>query len=62
VACTEGRRSAYRALDGTAEGKRSLGRPRSRWENNIKRVLKENDGRAWTDLIWLRILAIGGLL
>jgi hypothetical protein len=31
----------YRALVGTLEGKRSLGRPRRRWENNIKMDLQE---------------------
>jgi hypothetical protein len=30
------RRGACRALVGKPEGRRPLGRPRSRWENNIK--------------------------
>jgi hypothetical protein len=30
------RRGAYRALVGKPEGGRLLGRPRRRWENNIK--------------------------
>jgi len=30
------RRGAYRVLMGKPEGKRSLGRPRHRWEYNIK--------------------------
>jgi hypothetical protein len=29
------RRSVYRVLLGTPEGKRQLGRPRRRWEDNI---------------------------
>jgi hypothetical protein len=29
-------RGVYRVLVGKTEGKRPLGRPRSRWENNIK--------------------------
>ena len=29
-------RSAYRALEGKPEGRRLLGRPRCRWEDNIK--------------------------
>jgi hypothetical protein len=37
----EGRTGAYRALVGRAKGKRSLGRPRNRWEDNIKRILKK---------------------
>jgi len=30
------RRGVYRVLVGKPEGKRPLGRPRRRWENNIK--------------------------
>jgi len=30
------RRGAYRVLVGRLEGKRPLGRPRHRWEDNIK--------------------------
>jgi acyl-coenzyme A thioesterase PaaI-like protein len=30
------RRAVYRVLVGKREGKRPLGRPRRRWENNIK--------------------------
>jgi hypothetical protein len=30
------RRGAYRALVGRPEGRRPLGRPRRRWEDNIK--------------------------
>jgi len=32
---------AYRVLVGKPPGERLLGRPRSRWENNIKVCLKE---------------------
>jgi hypothetical protein len=39
-----------------------LGRPRRRWEDNIKTVFKKWDGKAWTGLIWLRIGTGGGLL
>ena len=34
-------RNAYRVLVGKPEGKRSLGRPRRRWEDNIKMDLRE---------------------
>ncbi|KAJ4436719.1 hypothetical protein ANN_16851 [Periplaneta americana] len=34
-------RNAYRVLVGRAEGKRPLGRPRRRWEDNIKMDLRE---------------------
>jgi hypothetical protein len=34
-------RDVYRVLVGKPEGKRPLGRPRCRWDDNIKMVLKE---------------------
>ena len=36
-------RGVYRILVGKPEGKRSLGRPRRRWEDNIKMDLQEVD-------------------
>jgi hypothetical protein len=41
VARMEVRRGAYRALVGKPEGRRPLGRPRRRWEDNIKMDLRE---------------------
>jgi len=35
------RRGVYRVLVGKPEGKRLLGRPRHRWEDNIKMDLQE---------------------
>jgi hypothetical protein len=35
------RRGVYRALVGKPEGKRPLGRPRRRWEYNIKMNLRK---------------------
>jgi hypothetical protein len=35
------RRDIYRVLMGKPEGKRPLGRPRHRWEDNIKMDLQE---------------------
>ena len=35
------RRGVYKVLVGKPEGKRPLGRPRSRWEDNIKMDLQE---------------------
>jgi hypothetical protein len=35
------RRDVYRVLLGKSEGKRSLGRPRRKWEDNIKMDLQE---------------------
>ena len=45
-------RIAYRGLVGNPEGKRPLGRPRHRWEDNIKMDLREVgcDPREWIDL------------
>jgi hypothetical protein len=37
-------RGVYRVLVGKHEGKRPLGRPRSRWEDNIKMDLQEVEG------------------
>ena len=37
VARMEEGKSAFKILTGTPIGKRSLGRPRHRWENNISR-------------------------
>ncbi|KAJ4444786.1 hypothetical protein ANN_06583 [Periplaneta americana] len=45
-------RHAYRLLVGRPEGKRPLGRPRHRWEDNIKMDLREvgYDDREWINL------------
>jgi hypothetical protein len=37
----------HRVLVGKSEGKRSLGRPRHRWEDNIKMDLQEDGGESW---------------
>jgi hypothetical protein len=55
-------RGAYRVLVGRREGRRPLGRPRRRWEDNIKMDLQEVGWGAWTGVIWLRIETGGGLL
>jgi len=36
VACMGQRRGVYRVFAGKPEGKKPLGRPRGRWENNVK--------------------------
>jgi hypothetical protein len=44
-------RGVYRVLLGKAEGKRSLGRSRCRWEDNIKMDLEVGcEGMGWIDL------------
>jgi hypothetical protein len=47
---------------GIPEGKRPLGRPRHRWEDNIRMDLKEVDVGVGTGLGWLRIGTGGGHL
>jgi hypothetical protein len=46
------KRNAYRILVGMPEGRRSLGRPRRRWVDNIKMDVRgiEWDGMDWIDL------------
>jgi hypothetical protein len=44
------------------QGRRPLGRPKYRYEDNIKMNLTEVDWGAWTKSIWLRIGTGGGLL
>jgi len=45
------RRDVYRVLVGKPEGKRPLGRPRRRWEDNIRMDLQELGcgGMDWID-------------
>jgi len=64
VACSAygERRDLYRVLVGNPEGRRPLGRPRLRWEDNIKMHLQEGDVGEWTESIWLRIGTGGGHL
>jgi hypothetical protein len=50
-------RVVRRFLVGKPEGKIPMGRPRRRWEDNIKMDLQK-----WTGSIWLRIGTGGGHL
>jgi hypothetical protein len=43
-------RGAYNVLVGRPEGRRPLGRPRRRWEYNIKMDLQEV---GWGDMDWI---------
>jgi hypothetical protein len=49
VACMGEGRGVYRVLVGRPEGKRPLGTPMQRWEDNIKQDLRETgiDGANW---------------
>jgi hypothetical protein len=49
-------------LVGNPEGRRPLGRPRRRWEDNIKMDLQEVGGVVGTGWSWLRIGTGGGHL
>jgi hypothetical protein len=51
-------RSVYRFSVGKPEGNRPLGRPRSRWEDNIKMDLQEVG--VWIEFSWLRIGTLCG--
>jgi hypothetical protein len=57
VACMEEGRDVYRVLVGRPEGKRPLGRPRCRWEDNIKMDLREIgiNGVNWLQLAQDRV-------
>jgi hypothetical protein len=46
------KRNAYRILVGKLEGNRPLGRPRRRWEDNIKRDLREI---GWGCMDWIHL-------
>ena len=49
------RGGACRVVVGTSDGKRPRGRPRRRWEDDIKMDLKDMGGEVRTGLQWLRI-------
>jgi hypothetical protein len=46
------RRGAHRALVGKPEGRRTLGRPRRRWEDNIKIDFREV---GWGGMDWINL-------
>jgi hypothetical protein len=57
-------RGVYRVLVGKPEGKRRMGRPRRRWEDNmaLRWIFKKYDVRVWTGRSWLRMETCGGHL
>jgi hypothetical protein len=57
-------RGGYRVLVGKLEGRRPLGRPRCRWEDNIKMDLREVGwgAQVQTESVCLRIGTGGRLL
>jgi hypothetical protein len=52
---------AYRVSVGKPEGKRPLGIPGHRWEDNIKKDVQGVKWRTWTGLMWLRVRTVGEL-
>jgi transposase len=46
------KRGAYRILVGRPEGRRPLGRPRLRWEDNIKMGLQD---MGWGGMDWIEL-------
>ena len=55
-------RGVHRVLVGKPEGKRSLRRPRRRWEDNIKWIFRKWEGAVGTEWSWLSIGTGGGHL
>ena len=55
-------RDVYRVLMGKPEGKSPMGRPRHRWEDNIKLDLQEVGCELWNGLGWFRTGTDGGHL
>jgi hypothetical protein len=49
------RRGVYMVLVGKPEGNRPLGRPRRRWEDNVKPDLRMWDVGLWSGCSWLTI-------
>ena len=56
------RRGVKRALVEKPEGKRPLGRPRRRWEDNIEMGLREVGRGGMTGSIWIMIGTSSGNL
>jgi hypothetical protein len=52
-------RGVHRVLVGKPEGKSPLGRPRRRWEDNIK-IFRKLEGVVGTGWSWLRIGQVAG--
>jgi hypothetical protein len=48
----EGMRNAYKVLVGKPEGERPVGRPRCRWEDNIRIDLREV---VWEGVYWMHL-------
>jgi hypothetical protein len=58
----EEERGVYKVLVGRPKDKRPLGRPKHRWEDNIKMDLREIEIDVQSGFIWLRIGSSAGLV
>jgi hypothetical protein len=54
------KRNIYPILVGKSEAYRTFGRPRLRWDNNIKMNFKEKAMNVWTGFIWHRMEIVAG--
>jgi hypothetical protein len=54
-------RNLYTVLVGKPESKRPIGRPRRRWEGEIRMDLREIDSGVGSGFTWLRIGTAGWL-
>jgi hypothetical protein len=55
VTSTKKKRSVGRVWWGNLRGKRPIGRPRRKWEDNIKIDLQEVECGVWTGSFWHRV-------
>jgi hypothetical protein len=55
-------RGVYMILVRKPEGRKTLGRPKRRWEVILKLIFKKSAGKTLIGYIWLRIGTDGGLL
>jgi len=62
VASMREMRNSFKNLVGNSEGKKSLGGPRRRYEDNIRMDVRKQGRKLWTGCIWLRTGTSGGPL
>jgi hypothetical protein len=55
-------RNAYSILVGKPEGKRPVGKPWRKRDNNIRMDLKKIEWEIVAGIIWFRVMTSGGLL
>ena len=55
-------RGPCRVLVGKPEGRRPLGKPKHRWEDNIKWISEKWSRKTWTGSIWFRIGTVCSLV